>query len=237
MSPASRPVLEVAGLTMTFGEGATRVEALRGVDLEIVRGEFVAVMGASGSGKSTLLHLMAGLARPTSGRVVIDGVDLASLDDDRLTLLRRRRLGFVFQSFQLLPVLSALENVALPLSIDGVPRAEREHRAAAVLDRVGLSARARHAPPEMSGGEQQRVAIARALVADPVVLFADEPTGNLDTVNGDLVMRLLRELSGEGGRTIVMVTHDDDDAAVARRVVRLADGRIVSDGPARRGPA
>ena len=229
MTPESRHVLEARALAMTYGEGPTRVEALRGVDLDVDRGEFVAIMGASGSGKSTLLHLMAGLQRPTGGRVTVDGTDLSTLDDDALTLLRRRRLGIVFQAFHLLPVLSALENVALPLAIDGVARDERDRRATAALERVGLAARARHAPAEMSGGEQQRVAIARALVADPVVLFADEPTGNLDTANGDLVLGLLRVLSEEQGRTIVMVTHDDDDASVARRVVRLADGRVVSD--------
>ena len=222
---------------MVFGEGGARVEALSHVDLAVAAGEFVAIMGASGSGKSTLLHLMAGLARPTRGRVIVDGVDLAGLDDDALTILRRRRLGIVFQSFNLLPVLSALENVALPLAIDGVAAAEAHRRATAALDRVGLGARAEHVPSAMSGGEQQRVAIARALVSDPVVLYADEPTGNLDSVNGAQVMTLLRRLADEQGRAIVMVTHDDGDAAIADRIVRLADGRVASSGRAPDGRA
>jgi putative ABC transport system ATP-binding protein len=228
MPGSTRPVLEVRGLTMTFGEGPTRVEALRGVDLVVEAGEFLAVMGASGSGKSTLLHLMGGLARPTGGSVRVDGVALESLDDDRLTLLRRRRVGVVFQSFNLLGVLTALENVALPLAVDGVPRARAEERALAALERVGVAGRAAHVPSALSGGEQQRVALARALVADPVLLLADEPTGNLDSVNGAQVMRLLRGLADERGRTIVMVTHDAGDAAVADRVVRLADGLVVA---------
>jgi putative ABC transport system ATP-binding protein len=198
------------------------------VDLVVEAGEFLAVMGASGSGKSTLLHLMGGLARPTGGSVRVDGVALESLDDDRLTLLRRRRVGVVFQSFNLLGVLTALENVALPLAVDGVPRARAEERALAALERVGVAGRAAHVPSALSGGEQQRVALARALVADPVLLLADEPTGNLDSVNGAQVMRLLRGLADERGRTIVMVTHDAGDAAVADRVVRLADGLVVA---------
>ena len=227
MTDETPPAVCVRGLTMVFGDGPTRVEALRGVDLDVARGEFVAVVGASGSGKSTLLHLVGGLARPTAGTVHVAGVDLGGLDDDRLTLVRRRRIGIVFQSFNLLPVLTAAENVALPLEVDGVPRAKAMERAAAALARVGVGARAGHRPPEMSGGEQQRVAIARALVADPALLLADEPTGNLDSSSGDQVMALLRALADERGRTIVMVTHDPADAAVADRIVRLADGRIL----------
>ncbi|MCC7138895.1 MAG: ABC transporter ATP-binding protein [Planctomycetes bacterium] len=214
---------------MVFGSGETRVEALRGVDLDVARGELVAVMGASGSGKSTLLHLLAGLARPTQGQVVVDGTDLAALDDDALTAVRRRRIGIVFQAFHLVPVLTALENVALPLALDGVPQAEAEARAAAALDRVGLRARAPHLPSELSGGEQQRVAVARALVARPPLVLADEPTGNLDSRNRAQVLSLLRGLAGEEGRTLVLVTHDADEASVADRVVRLADGRVVEE--------
>ena len=211
---------------MVFGEGPTRVEALRGVDVDVARGEFLAVMGSSGSGKSTLLHLIGGLARPSAGTVTVEGVDLSTLDDDRLTLLRRRRLGIVFQSFNLLPVLTALENVAHPLQVHGEPRAVAEARAATAHARVGVSARASHTPSELSGGEQQRVAIARALVAEPVLLLADEPAGNLDSANGEEVMRLLRGLAGEGGRTVVMVTHDAGDAARADRILLLVDGRV-----------
>jgi putative ABC transport system ATP-binding protein len=222
-------VLEVRGLAMTFGKGETRVGALAGVDLEVRRGEFLAVTGASGSGKSTLLHLLAGLAHPTAGRVTIDGVALADLDDDDLTRMRRRRIGIVFQSFNLLPVLTAVENVALPLAVDGVPRATAEERARRSLERVGVAHRAAHRPSEMSGGEQQRVAIARALVAEPVIVLADEPTGNLDSRHGEQVIALLRGLCDEGGRTILMVTHDERHARAADRVLRLLDGRIVSE--------
>jgi len=222
---------------MTFGEGETRVTALEGVDLEVRRGEFLAVTGASGSGKSTLLHLLAGLAHPTAGRVAIDGVAIADLGDDALTRLRRRRIGIVFQSFNLLPVLTAVENVALPLAVDGVPRAEAEARARKALERVGVGHRAAHRPSEMSGGEQQRTAIARALVAEPVIVLADEPTGNLDSVSGEQVIRLLRSLCDEGGRTILMVTHDERHARIADRVLRLSDGRIVAAEPAGGAPA
>jgi putative ABC transport system ATP-binding protein len=221
-------VVALRAVTMAFGGGAGRVEALRGVSLEVRRGDFVAVTGPSGSGKSTMLHLMAGLARPTAGVVAVEGVDLASLDDDALTRVRRRRIGIVFQAFNLLPVLTALENVALPLELDGVPRDEAAARADRALARVGLSARAGHVPAELSGGEQQRVAVARALVTDPAVLLADEPTGNLDTANGATVMALLRALADDGA-TLVMVTHEPDDAARARRQVRLVDGRVTSD--------
>jgi putative ABC transport system ATP-binding protein len=217
---------------MTFGEGETRVEALKGVDFSVRKGEFLAVTGASGSGKSTLLHLLAGLAHPTKGRVIIDGVALIDLDDDALTRLRRRRIGIVFQSFNLLPVLTAVENVALPLAVDGVPRAAAEERARKALERVGVAHRAAHRPSEMSGGEQQRVAIARALVAEPVIVLADEPTGNLDSHNGEQVIRLLRSLKDEGGRTILMVTHDERHARSADRVLVLSDGRIVAEADA-----
>ncbi|MFO0931813.1 MAG: ABC transporter ATP-binding protein [Planctomycetota bacterium] len=213
---------------MAFGAGAARVEALRGIDLEVRRGEFVAVTGPSGSGKSTMLHLMAGLARPTAGVVEVDGTDLVALDDDALTRVRRRRIGIVFQAYNLLPVLTALENVALPLELDGVPRATAAERAAAGLARVGLAARAGHLPSELSGGEQQRVAVARALVTSPAVLLADEPTGNLDSANGAAVMALLRSLADDGA-TLVMVTHEPEEAASARRQVRLVDGRVASD--------
>jgi putative ABC transport system ATP-binding protein len=235
VSSATPPLLQVRGLAVAFGEGLTRVDVLRGVDLDVARGEFLAVMGASGSGKSTLLHLIAGLAQPSAGSIVVDGVELVGLDDDRLTAMRRRRIGIVFQSFNLLPVLTALENVALPLAVDGVARGEAERRAMAALERVGVSHRAAHVPSAMSGGEQQRVAIARAIVAEPVLILADEPTGNLDSVSGDAVMRLLRALADddrEPRRSIVMVTHDADDAATADRVLRLSDGCVVGSGAA-----
>lgn len=208
------------------------MEALRGVDLVVPRGAMVAVMGASGSGKSTLLHLLAGLLAPTAGRVVLDGQDLAALDDEALTLLRRRRIGLVFQAFHLLAVMTARENVALPLLLDGRPRAGALQQADRLLDRVGLGGRGHHLPAALSGGEQQRVAIARALAADPPLLLADEPTGNLDSARGAEVLEVLRGLVDASGRTLVMVTHDERAASVADRVVRLADGRVVSDGGA-----
>jgi putative ABC transport system ATP-binding protein len=224
------PVIEAQGLKKTYHTGEVDVEVLRGVDLEVARGEFVAIMGPSGSGKSTLLHLLGGIDVPTSGRVVLDGEDLSSLGDDGRTLLRRRRLGFIFQTFNLLPTLTAQENVALPLELDGVPSAEACERAAAVLEQVGMSHRRHHVPGKLSGGEQQRAAVARALAIEPLVLLADEPTGNLDSVNGRQVTTLLRGLVDEFQQTIVMVTHDSAVAAYADRLVQLRDGLVVTDG-------
>jgi putative ABC transport system ATP-binding protein len=219
----------VEGLEKSFGEGATRVAALAGVDLTVPAGEFLAIMGPSGSGKSTLLHLMGGLDAPTRGRVTVEESDLAGLDDDRLTVLRRRRIGFVFQAFNLVQVLTARENTALPLLIDGMAEHQADERALAAMDRVQVAHRADHRPGELSGGEQQRVAIARALVTEPAVVLADEPTGNLDRRTGDHVLTLLRELCDVHGQTVVMVTHDPRDAARADRIVRLEDGRIVDE--------
>jgi putative ABC transport system ATP-binding protein len=214
---------------------------LRGVDVEIRRGEFVAIMGPSGSGKSTLLHLLGGIDVPTQGWVRLNGEDLSSLGDDGRTLIRRRHLGFIFQAFNLLPTLTAEENVALPLELDGVSSAQARARAQAVLDQVGMSHRRSHVPSKLSGGEQQRLAVARALVIEPVVLLADEPTGNLDSVNGRQVASLLRGLVDDLQQTIVMVTHDAALAACADRLVQLHDGRVVADGQAataalRQGP-
>jgi len=219
--------VEVRGLTKVFGSGETRVEALRGVDLDVREGEFLAVMGPSGSGKSTLLHLVGGLDRPTSGTVRVAGDDLFTMEDDALTLLRRRRIGFVFQFFNLLPILSAAENVSLPLIIDGVRESEAARRAVEAMGLVGVAHRRSHRPGELSGGEQQRVAIARALVTEPVFLLADEPTGNLDSIMGDQVTALLRRLCDERRQTIMMVTHDPRAAAVADRLVLLKDGLVA----------
>jgi putative ABC transport system ATP-binding protein len=202
---------------------------LRGIDLSVRRGEFVAVMGPSGSGKSTLLHLVGGLDAPTSGLVRVGGDELSALDDDRLTLLRRRRVGFIFQAFNLLDVLTAEENVALPLIIDGVSESQAHPRAAAVLELVGMAARRDHLPGQLSGGEQQRLAVARALVTEPLLILADEPTGNLDSGNGDQVMHLLRQLVDERGQTILMVTHNPSHAALADRLIRFRDGRVVEE--------
>jgi putative ABC transport system ATP-binding protein len=232
------PAVVVEALTRTYIQGAGRVEALRGVDLTVRPGEMVAVMGPSGSGKSTLLHLIAGLDVPTAGRVCVGGVDLAGLDDDGRTLLRRRRLGIVFQAFNLLDTLTAEENVALPLLVDGVAEAEATRRARAALERVGVAGRASHLPAQLSGGEQQRVAIARGLVTEPVVLLADEPTGNLDSAGGAAVLALLRRLVDEQRQTLLLVTHDARHAALADRLLRLRDGRVVEEQalPRRRQP-
>ncbi len=224
---AEAPAVEVCGLTKVFDAGEARVEALRGIDLAVPRGEFVSVMGPSGSGKSTLLHLVGGLDLPTGGSVKVDGTDLASLRDDALTLLRRRRIGFVFQAFNLIDTLTAEENVALPLLIDGVAEDEAHGRAAEALRQVGVGHRRAHWPGKLSGGEQQRVAVARALVTNPLLLLADEPTGNLDSASGDQVLALLRRLADERGQTILMVTHDNRQASRADRLVRLRDGRVV----------
>ncbi|MCJ7797436.1 MAG: ABC transporter ATP-binding protein [Thermoleophilia bacterium] len=219
--------VEVRGLTKVFGSGDTRVEALRGVDLDVREGEFLAVMGPSGSGKSTLLHLVGGLDRPTSGTVRVAGDDLSTMEDDALTLLRRRRIGFVFQFFNLLPILSAVENVSLPLIIDGMREPEATRRAMEVMELVEVAHRGSHRPGELSGGEQQRVAIARALVTEPVFLLADEPTGNLDSTRGDQVIALLRRLCDERRQTIMMVTHDARAGAVVDRSVLLNDGLVA----------
>ena len=222
-------VVEVQDLHKSFGSGVNRVEALRGVSLRVAPGEFVAVMGPSGSGKSTLLHLIGGLDTPTAGTVRVGGADLGKLNDDQLTLLRRRRVGFVFQAFNLLDVLTAEENVALPLVIDGVTEAEASRRARAALESVRLSRRGTHFPRALSGGEQQRLAVARALVTKPLLLLADEPTGNLDSGSGDEVMAVLRDLAARHGQTILMVTHDARYAAMADRLLRLQDGQVVEE--------
>jgi putative ABC transport system ATP-binding protein len=224
-----RQAVETRGLTRIFSSGPTRVEALRGIDLSIRSGEFVAIMGPSGSGKSTLLHLLCGLDQPTTGQVLFEGQDLARLDDQQLTLLRRRRLGIVFQAFNLIEVLSVLENVALPLLVDGLSEDVAHARAREVLQMVELQQRADFLPGQLSGGEQQRVAIARALVARPVLVLADEPTGNLDSTTGDQILDLLRRLVDEQGQTLLLVTHNARQAARADRLLRLRDGRIVEE--------
>jgi putative ABC transport system ATP-binding protein len=229
-------VLVVAGLTKVYGSGTSRVEALRGIDLTIRRGEFVAVMGPSGSGKSSLLHLLAGLDQPTAGSVRVGGVDLAPLNEDERALMRRHQIGLMFQSFQLLDTLTAEENVALPLAISGCSAEEARRRAARMLGSVELAHRRQHRPHELSGGEQQRVAIARALVIEPLLLLADEPTGNLDSVQGRHIMALLRQLVEDQRQTLCMVTHDAGHAALADRIVSLRDGRIVEDRPAQAPP-
>lgn len=229
MNLDASPVIDARGVTKQYGAGDLSVAALRGVDLQARRGEFLAIMGRSGSGKSTLLHLCAGLDLPTAGAIYIDGRDVTQMSDDDLTLLRRRRIGLIFQAFNLVDVLTAEENVALPLVVDGVSEREASQRALRALSLVGLEKRGHHLPKELSGGEQQRVAIARALVIEPVVLLADEPTGNLDTANSEQVIHLLRDLVSDQERTIVMVTHDPRQADVADRVVEIQDGRIVRD--------
>ena len=215
------------GLGRRYGDGEAAINALADVSIAFPRGQFAAVMGPSGSGKSTLLHCLAGLDRPTAGAVVIDGTPLADLSDRDLTVLRRSAIGFVFQSFNLLPMLTARENVALPLRIAGTR--DSDARVEAMLGEVGLADRAGHRPSELSGGQQQRVAIARALVTEPTVIFADEPTGNLDSASGQEILDLLRRAVDERGRTVVMVTHDPRAATIADRVVLLSDGRVVLD--------
>ena len=219
-----------SALTRTYGSGESAVHALRGVSLSIPAGQFTAIMGPSGSGKSTLMHLLAGLDTPDSGTVHVAGQDITRMSDRQLTKLRRRHIGFVFQSFNLLPTLTAEENVVLPLVIAG----SRPDAAAvdALLDRMGLLERRDHRPKELSGGQKQRVAVARALIAKPTVLFADEPTGNLDSRAGAEVLQLLREAVDRDGQTTIMVTHDPRAAAIADRVLSLADGRVVSDSAA-----
>jgi putative ABC transport system ATP-binding protein len=223
------PLLETHGLQKTFGEGEARVEALRGVDLAVGQAEWVAIMGRSGSGKSTLLSMLGGIDTPSGGEVCLHGVNLASLNDDQRTLIRRRQIGFVFQSFNLLPILTAEENVTLPLEFDGARREEARQRADETLELVGMHARRHHIPSTLSGGEQQRVAIARALVIRPAILLADEPTGNLDSVNGRRIADLLRNLVDQQHQSIVLVTHDAAMAARADRVIHLSDGLIETE--------
>ncbi len=222
-------LIETRQLTKNFGDSEIQVQVLRGVDLSIHAGEFVAIMGPSGSGKSTLLSILGGIESPSSGDVLLEGVSLASLDDDQRTLLRRRRIGFIFQSFNLMQTLSAIENVALPLELDGVARSEAFDRAKISLDRVEMLRRADHIPAKLSGGEQQRVAIARALVTKPAIILADEPTGNLDSRQGGRVTELLKQLVREQSQTIVMVTHDAHVAESASRLISFRDGVIESD--------
>ena len=221
------PAVSTHQLTRAYGSGQSAVEALRGVSLDVPTGQFTAVMGPSGSGKSTLMHLMAGLDTPTSGSVRVAGRELAQMNDNELTLLRRREIGFIFQAFNLLPMLSVEENILLPARIMG-QKPDRGFVDGLIRD-LGLGDRRRHLPSELSGGQQQRVAIARAVVGRPAVMFADEPTGNLDSAAGAEILGVLRTAVDDQGQTIVMVTHDPGAAQVADRVVVLADGRIVED--------
>jgi putative ABC transport system ATP-binding protein len=220
-------IVSARALERVFGEGATAVRALDGVSIDFPRGKFTAIMGPSGSGKSTLMHLLAGLDRPTAGEVVIDGISLSGLDDSELTQLRRDKVGFVFQFYNLLPVLTAKENLLLPLSLAG--RDPDPKLFDQLVEAVGIGDRLDHRPSELSGGQQQRVAIARALVSQPAVVFADEPTGNLDSKSGEDVLGLMREAVDRFRQTVVMVTHDASAAAIADRVVMLVDGKVVRD--------
>ena len=225
---ARRPIIEIRGVERIYDLGKIYVRALDGIDLDIMENDYVAVMGPSGSGKSTLMNLLGCLDTPTAGRYLFEGEDVASMDDDELADIRNRRIGFVFQSFNLLPRANVLRNVELPLVYAGMSREERIERARGTLDIVGLSDRAHHRPNELSGGQRQRVAIARALVNNPSVILADEPTGNLDSRTGEDIMEIFESLY-RAGNTIIVVTHEDDIARHARRIVRLRDGHIESD--------
>ncbi len=226
---ADQPVIALRNVSKVYGTGQAAMTALRGIDLEITRGEFVAVMGPSGSGKSTCMNILGCLDTATSGSYFFEGVEVGALSRDQRALLRRNYLGFVFQGFNLLNRTTALENVELPLIYRGLPAAQRHARARQALDAVGLTGWETHTPGELSGGQQQRVAIARAIVSDPQILFADEPTGNLDSARGREVMELLTELNRTRGITVVMVTHEPDMAAYARRAIHFRDGHIDSD--------
>jgi putative ABC transport system ATP-binding protein len=219
--------LVVENAVKRYRQGTRLVEALRGVSFEVGSGQFWAIMGHSGSGKSTLLHLIAGLTNPDSGRVILDGTDMATLGDSDLTMFRRRRIGLIFQSFNLIPTLTAEENVALPLLLEGKNGKAGNEKVQSIMESLGIADRRKHRPDALSGGEQQRVAIGRALVTDPAVILADEPTGNLDSANGQIVCQILRDLSKDQGKTIVMVTHEPDVAAYAQFTITLKDGRLA----------
>jgi putative ABC transport system ATP-binding protein len=223
------PIVHTEALTKTYGSADQPIYALNAVNLAVEEGEFLAIMGPSGSGKSTLLYLLGGLDRPTSGKVWLRNADMSGLNDDDLSRLRRESLGFVFQFFNLVPVLAARENVAMPLILDGVPRPDALKRADEALTRVGLSERGSHRPSELSGGQQQRAALARALIAKPAVVLADEPTGNLDSRSSDEVVQMLRQTVDQSKQTMILVTHDPRVAAHADRIVFLKDGVIVDD--------
>ena len=223
----SRMIIDLTEATRTYDLGRVQVHALEGASLQVAEGEFVAIIGPSGSGKSTLMNILGCLDRPTSGQYILDGVPVEELDDDGLAEVRSRMIGFVFQNFNLLPRTSALENVAMPLLYQGVPKKERLARAQAALERVGLGDRLDHEPTELSGGQQQRVAIARALVTEPRLILADEPTGNLDSQTGEEVLQLFHDLN-DAGATIVLITHDSDVAVRATRQVHVRDGRIAA---------
>jgi putative ABC transport system ATP-binding protein len=230
------PFLDMKGVTKEYKLGKTIVRALRGLDLEIQSGEIVAIMGPSGSGKSTLMHILGALDTPTDGSATIDGQNLQALKERQLVTLRGKRVGFVFQTFNLIQTLSAQRNVELPMIFQGVRRSARARRARELLEKVGLADRVRHKPSELSGGERQRVAIARALANDPEIVLADEPTGNLDTETGGPILALLKELSVRDGKTVILVTHDPEAAAIADRIIRLRDG-CVSSGARHEGEA
>ena len=219
-------ILETQGLTKIYGSGETAVHALRGVDLTVENGEFVAIVGTSGSGKSTLLHMLGGLDRPTAGKVLVDGQDIFALKDEALTIFRRRCVGFVFQSYNLVPMLSVYENIVLPIQLDGAK--VDEDYVSEVIRTLGLSDRLHSLPNQLSGGQQQRVAIARALATKPAIVLADEPTGNLDSKTSQDVLGLMKVTSQRFGQTMVMITHNEEIAQLADRVVRVEDGRVVT---------
>ncbi len=221
-------MIHLKNVQKVYPMGEVNVPALRGIDLTIQPGEFVAIMGPSGSGKSTLMHLLGCLDLPSDGLVQLDGHDITKLDEDTLAQIRGKKIGFIFQTFNLIPTLTALENVELPLFFQGVPRAERRARALELLHKVGLEERAHHRPAQLSGGERQRVAIARALANDPEIILADEPTGNLDSESGQAILDLLAQLHREG-KTIILVTHNPEAAAYAQRILRIKDGRLVEE--------
>ncbi len=222
------PVIQVKGLYKIYRLGEERVRALNGVDFTINKGEFCSIVGTSGSGKSTLLNMLAGLEPPTRGEIIIAGEHIEKKKENQLVAFRRQHIGFIFQSYNLLPTLTAIENVALPLTFQGVNKKTRNRRAEQLLDMVGLSTHKKHKPTQMSGGQQQRVGMARALVVQPEIIFADEPTGNLDSVTSEEMMELMGRVVHEKGQTLVMVTHDDHLASYADKIIRIKDGKIIS---------